>query len=179
MSEYDDREKWSDANLITAYVGALIEVKTPDALFIREAILRRMSPETQPGVHNVEEYYKEDEFDYIITIDNGVKYEYRLRGNGEYSIQELIGIIVSHTKLSEVSCERVIEEPQPEAQKEIELLPCPFCGGKAIWDKTETCKHDIYNITCGNDECPVSSITTVDTLNDVIVTGKQIGRAHV
>jgi hypothetical protein len=137
MSEYDDYENY---RLLDKYVGMRLVassfVDKEERKKIHDELIRRMSPqqpEAQPGSFDIEEYYKEDEFDYIVTIaDANVKYEYKLHGSGEYSIQELIDILVSRTKLREISCERVIYQPpqQPEAPKEAELLPCPFCGNK-------------------------------------------------
>lgn len=40
-------------------------------------------------------------------------------------------------------------QPEPEAPKEPELLPCPFCGGKAVFDISGL-SGSLYRIMCNN-----------------------------
>ena len=54
---------------------------------------------------------------------------------------------------------RYLEERLEELKKQLaeQLLPCPFCGGKAIWWETDDEKYP-YQIVCrecncGTDEC--------------------------
>ena len=48
-----------------------------------------------------------------------------------------------------------------------ELLPCPFCGGKAEL-LTPDGVDEIYLVTCDNSECHVYAHATGDTANDAI-----------